>query len=165
MVKRGRLWGVLAVMGVAALVAGFHYKSDFGTYRIVEVYDGDTIAVDMEGVPEKIRMIGADTPETVDPRKEVQCFGPEASAYTHAHLRPDMRVRLVADPLSTDRDRYDRLLRYVYLQDGTLYEQRLIELGYARAYTGFPFSKMPDFKASQSEAQVTKRGLWAGCPS
>lgn len=162
--NRIRLVVLAAIFGVALLlVLTFHRQ--VGSYRIVEVYDGDTIAVDMQGTVEKIRMIGSDTPETVDPRKPVQCFGPEASAYTHQHLKAGIRVRLVADPLSTDRDRYNRLLRYVYLEDGTLYNQELITRGYGHAYTGFPFSKLADFKASQTEAERTKNGLWAVCPS
>lgn len=155
---------VAVVLGILVMIAVIfigHTKA--GTYKIVQVYDGDTIAVDMQGTPEKIRMIGADTPETVDPRKSVQCYGPEASAYTHSHLLVGMRVRLVADPLSTDRDRYNRLLRYIYLKDGTLYNQKIIELGFAHAYTGFPFTKMQQFKSSQQSAQVAKIGLYNKC--
>ncbi len=109
------------------------------TYRVNEVLDGDTIIVNMEGQTDTIRLIGVDTSETKDQRKEVQCYGPEASAYTHAQLT-NVRVRLVADPLGTNRDRYDRLLRYVYTQDGTLYNESLLQKGYARPYTGFLFS-------------------------
>jgi len=147
---------------VAGLLA-LRFHNEFGMYRIVEVYDGDTIAVDMDGVTEKVRFIGADTPETVDPRKAVQCGGPEASAYTHEHLKPGVRVRLVADPLSSDRDRYNRLLRYIYLKDGSLYNQQLITLGFARAYVGFPFTKSDDFKAAQTNASAAKRGVWSNC--
>ncbi len=154
-------------IALAGLVLwGAHASSGrVGSYAITEVFDGDTIAVDMLGTSEKVRMIGVDTPETVDPRKVVQCFGPEASSYTHSHLRPGVRVRLVADPLSTNRDRYNRLLRYVYLDDGTLYNQKLLELGYAKAYTGFPFSKMETFNGVQVAAQTNKAGMWSGCGS
>ncbi len=150
---------------LVAVIGGAYFgRNEVGTYRVSKVFDGDTIAVDMQGVDEKIRFIGADTPETVDPRKPVQCYGPEASAYTHSHLKAGTRVKLTLDPLSTNRDRYGRLLRYVYLTDGTLYNQRLISLGYAHAYTGFPFTKMPTFKAMQSKAQTSKVGMWASCP-
>ena len=136
-----------------------------GTYKILEVYDGDTVEVDMQGTPEKIRFVGADTPETKDPRKPVQCYGPEASAYTHKMLGNGARVRLVADPLTSNRDLYGRLLRYVYLTDGTLYNKQLIQKGFAHAYVGFPFTKTADFIKTQDLAKDSKTGLWASCPA
>ena len=150
----------MTAVGIACIL---HFNWQASSYRIVEVYDGDTIAVDMEGVVEKVRLIGADTPETVDPRKTIQCGGPEASAFTHTRLHPGVRVRLVADPLSTDRDRYGRLLRYVYVEDGELYNRQLIRLGFARAYLGFPFSKSDEFRAAQATAQAQQVGVWATC--
>ncbi|MFZ1483418.1 MAG: thermonuclease family protein, partial [Candidatus Saccharimonadales bacterium] len=72
------------------------------------------------------------------------------------------RVRLVADTLTTNRDRYDRLLRYVYLQDGTLLNQELVAKGYAFAYA-FPFAKSSDFAKTMKTAQTTKQGLWNSC--
>ncbi len=150
---------------VLIVVGTFTFKKDVGSYKVVEVYDGDTIAVDMQGTPEKIRFIGADTPETVDPRKPVQCYGPEASAYTHSTLKPGTRVRLVADPTNSNRDRYGRLLRYVYLEDGTLYEQDLIKRGLAHAYTGFLFQKVDQFNATEATAKAQHIGLWAACPA
>lgn len=154
------------VFGLVLTISSCAYfgRNKVGTYRISTVYDGDTVAVDMQGTDEKIRLIGMDTPETVDPRKPVQCYGPEASAYTHSQLKPGTRVRLVLDPLSSDRDRYGRLLRYVYLMDGTLYNQKLISLGYAHAYTGFPFERMATFKTSQDQAKTAKIGMWSSCP-
>lgn len=133
-----------------------------GLYRIVEVYDGDTIAVDMNGKREKVRMIGVDTPETHDPRKAVQCFGENASNYTHKLLQ-GKEVRLEADPTNQNRDRYDRLLRYVYLPDNTLVNAEIIRQGYGFAYTSFPFQKSDEFKELQRQAQETNAGLWGGC--
>ncbi len=136
-----------------------------GEYRVREYYDGDTIGVDMNGRLEKIRMIGVDTPETHHPKKPVQCFGQAASDFTkHVITEQGSAVRLTADPLSSNRDRYDRLLRYVYLRDGTLLNQRLIESGYGFAYTQFIFSKSEDFRAAEKLARETDRGLWATCP-
>jgi len=150
---------------VACFVTVYGLRNQAGTYRIVEVFDGDTIAVDMQGVPEKIRMIGMDTPETKDPRKPVQCYGPEASAYTHETLKPGVRVKLVADPVNSNRDRYGRLLRYVYLTDGTLYNESLLRQGYAHPYDGFLFSKMKQFDATAATAKAQGRGLWSACPT
>lgn len=133
-----------------------------GSYRVTFFVDGDTIAVDMGGHEERIRFIGVDTPETHKPNTPVQCFGPEASDYTK-QLIGTKPVRLVADPEGDNRDRYDRLLRYVYLPDNTLVDQKLISDGYGFAYVSFPFSKRAEFAAAQVEAQNAKRGLWARC--
>lgn len=133
-----------------------------GMYRISQFNDGDTITVEMAGKSEKIRMIGVDTPETEDPRKPVQCYGKAASAFTR-QLIGDQPVRLEADPLNTNRDRYNRLLRYVYLADGRMVNAELILQGYGFAYTSFPFTKIDEFKQYQTEAREANRGLWNTC--
>ncbi len=133
-----------------------------GTYQVTQFDDGDTIIVDMNGVEEKVRFIGVDTPETKDPRKPVQCFGRAASEFTK-NLIGNNPVRLEADPTNTNRDRYSRLLRYVYLPDGRLVNAEIIKQGYGFAYVGFPVQKMEEFKALQVEAREQNRGLWAGC--
>lgn len=143
------------------LVAGMRYNTA-SFYTITEVFDGDTIAVTMSGRSEKVRLIGIDTPETKDPRKPVQCFGPESSDYTKK-LLAGKRIRLQADPFSTNRDRYNRLLRYAYLEDGTFYNAQLVQKGYARAYTGFPFTYSSNFSAYEKQAQSEKLGLWGAC--
>jgi hypothetical protein len=84
---------------------------------VVEVVDGDTIKVSVDGAVETIRLIGIDTPETKDPRKPVQCFRWEASAKAE-ELLAGRRVRLEADDTQDDRDKYGRLLRYVWRDDG-----------------------------------------------
>ncbi|HTE58327.1 MAG TPA: thermonuclease family protein [Verrucomicrobiae bacterium] len=134
-----------------------------GYYRVVSFSDGDTIVVDMDGTSEHIRMIGVDTPETKDPRKPVQCFGQAASDFTK-QLIGIQPVRLESDPLSTNRDRYNRLLRYVYLPDGRLVEAEIIRQGYGFAYTSFPFTKADEFTTYQREAREQNRGLWTSCP-
>lgn len=133
-----------------------------GMYRIAQFNDGDTITVDMAGIEERIRMIGVDTPETEDPRKPVQCFGKAASSFTK-QLIGQQPVRLEADPFNTNRDRYNRLLRYVYLPDGRLVNAEIIREGYGFAYTGFPFAKLDEFRQLQTEARQANRGLWANC--
>lgn len=133
-----------------------------GYYRVVEVIDGDTIRVDMSGKTETIRFIGVDTPETKKPNSPVQCFGPEASDFTKK-LLSGKSVRLEADAQSDNRDRYGRLLRYVYTQDNSLVESSLITGGYAFAYLSFPFDKKEEFAAAQKQAQDTRLGLWAKC--
>lgn len=133
-----------------------------GLYTVLEVDDGDTILVDMNGAREKVRFIGVDTPETKDPRKAVQCFGRAAGEFTKG-LIGNSAVRLEADPLNTNRDRYNRLLRYVYLPDGTLVNAEIIRQGYGFAYLSFPFTKTDEFRDLQTEARQQNKGLWSSC--
>lgn len=133
-----------------------------GLYAVTKFSDGDTITVDMNGTQESVRLIGVDTPETHDPRKSVQCYGQAASDFTKKLIGQN-RVRLEADPTNTNRDRYDRLLRYVYLPDGTLVNAEIIKQGYGFAYTYFPFTKLEEFKAYQATAEKEGQGLWTQC--
>ena len=133
-----------------------------GYYRITSAADGDTIKVDMNGKTESIRLIGVDTPESVKPNSPVQCFAHEASDFTKKSLG-GKTVRLEADPTGDNRDRYDRLLRYAYLEDGTMWNQKLIEQGYGFAYLSFQFTKQAEFAAAQAKAQDAKIGLWNTC--
>lgn len=133
-----------------------------GLYNIASFEDGDTVVVDMNGVNERVRFIGIDTPETQDPRTSVQCFGKAASEFTKS-LIGNNPVRLEADPLNTNRDRYNRLLRYVYLPDGRLVNAEIIRQGYGFAYTLFPFSKMEEFREYERQAREQNLGLWSTC--
>jgi len=133
-----------------------------GLYTVTGFSDGDTISVDMNGKPEKVRFIGVDTPETHKPNAPVQCYGPAASAFTK-NVIGTKKVRLEADPLSTNRDRYDRLLRYVYLPDGTLVNERLIRDGYGFYYPYFPFKKSGQFEIAQNKARAENKGVWGNC--
>lgn len=132
-----------------------------GLYQVLTVNDGDTIVVDMNNVEQTIRLIGVDTPETQHPQKPVQCFGKAATNFTK-DLVAGQTVRLEADPLSDNRDRYDRLLRYVFVGD-TLVNKELIAEGYGFALTSFPHSRLDDFVASETTARQENRGLWSGC--
>jgi endonuclease YncB( thermonuclease family) len=135
-----------------------------GLYNVVHYDDGDTIIVDMNGTEETLRFIGVDTPETHDPRKPVQCYGPEASAFTKKLITDaGNKVRLSSDPESTNRDRYDRLLRYIYLPDGRLVQDELVKNGYAFYYPYFPYTKSAQIKADQDAAMAAKKGLWSAC--
>lgn len=133
-----------------------------GLYSVAYFVDGDTIAVNMDGKVEKVRLVGVDTPETHKPKTPVQCYGPAAADFTKSFIGRQ-RVRLVADSLSTDRDRYDRLLRYVYLPDGTNLDEKLIQEGYGFYYPYFPFTKAGQFAADEQVAMSAHKGLWASC--
>ncbi len=125
---------------------------------VARVVDGDTIEL-ADG--ERVRYIGMDTPETVDPRKPVQCYGHEASAY-NKNLVENKQVVLVADQV--DKDKYGRLLRYVYLTDGTFVNLTLVEQGYARVLTIPPNDSLTsEFIAAAHEARAAGRGLWTAC--
>jgi micrococcal nuclease len=125
---------------------------------ITRVIDGDTVEL---STGQRLRYIGIDTPETVDPRKGVQCFGKEASAYNKSIVL-GQKVRLDKDV--SDVDRYHRLLRYVYLEDGTFVNLKLVTEGYARAATFPPdveYSKV--FVAAEAVARQAGKGLWGKC--
>lgn len=128
--------------------------------KVVKVVDGDTIKVRIAGGVEKVRLIGVDTPETVDPRREVQYFGEEASEFTKKVALGE-EVWLEPDPQCSNRDKYRRLLRYVYLEDGTLLNAEIIRKGYGFAYTKYPFSRMKEFRRLEKQAKKKGRGLWA----
>ncbi|HKX58131.1 MAG TPA: thermonuclease family protein [Steroidobacteraceae bacterium] len=98
----------------------------------------------IDGRHEKVRLIGVDTPETVDPRKLVEYFGVEASGFTKSLLN-GKAVELERDPDNANRDKYDRLLRYVWL-DGVLVNAEIIAQGYGFAYVKYPFSRMEEFR-------------------
>lgn len=133
-----------------------------GYYRVSEFVDGDTIAVDMDGHQEKVRFIGVDTPETHKPNSPVQCFGEAAAKFT-ADTIGNNPVRLEADPTNSNRDRYNRLLRYAYLPDGTLVNAEIIKQGYGFAYVSFPFQKMEEFRGYETSAREQNKGLWSSC--
>lgn len=136
-------------------------------YPVTKVVDGDTIYVLIDGKKQTIRFIGVDTPEVVDPRKPVQCFGKEASAFTKS-LLTGKSVRLEADETQDNKDKYNRLLRYIYLEDGTLVNKELIVQGYAHEYTyEVPYTYQAEFKQAQKTAQLEKKGLWGDnvCPT
>lgn len=136
-------------------------SSSTASYKVLEVVDGDTIKVIMNGATTTIRLIGMDTPETLDPRKVVQCFGREASARAK-ELLSGKNIRLEADSTQGDLDKYSRPLRYVWLEDGTLYNDKMIREGYAHEYTyDKPCKYQTQFKEAQKEAESNKRGLWA----
>lgn len=128
---------------------------------VESVTDGDTIRV-AGGV--RVRLIGIDTPETVDPRTSVQCYGPEASARMKATLPAGTAVRLVYDVERLDR--YGRTLAYVYRSsDGEFVNAAMVRDGYASAYTVPPnVAHADEFVALQREARDADRGLWGACP-
>lgn len=136
-------------------------QNDSELYTVASVVDGDTAKLIINGKSETIRIIGLDTPETVDPRKPVQCFGREATAKAK-DLLEGKKVRIESDPTQGERDSYKRLLAYIILPDGRNFSKVMIEDGYAFEYTyNKPYKYQAEFKQAQRTARDQSRGLWS----
>lgn len=136
-------------------------QPQFQYYAVTDVVDGDTLKINMGGTVETLRLIGIDTPETVDPRKPVQCFGTEASNRAKT-LLSGQKVRIEADPTQDTRDKYGRLLAYIYRDDGLFFNKAMVADGYAYEYTyDKPYKYQAEFKAAQLAAQSSGKGLWS----
>jgi len=132
-------------------------QPQFRTVR--RVVDGDTLVLENK---ERVRLIGVDTPETKHPRRPVEYFGKEASAFTKRMVQ-GKRVRLEFDQANAHlghKDRYRRTLAYVFLEDGTFLNAEIIKQGYGFAYTRFPFKYSEEFTRYQREAREQRKGLW-----
>jgi len=167
---RNRRWAIVAVL-IAALVLLLRHWTPLGAprapdaaagiYRVQRVIDGDTLEL-VGG--ERVRLIGADTPETKRPNWPVEPWGPEATEFTRRFLglpeesRPEVRLEFDGPR----RDRYGRLLAYVWV-DGRMLNEELIRRGLARARTEFDYSPAMKarFLAAQSEAQQARVGIWS----
>ena len=125
-------------------------------FLVKRVIDGDTIELENG---KKVRYIGIDTPETVHPNKAAQCYGKESSDKNKSIVE-GKKVRLEKD--ITETDKYKRLLRYVYLEDGTFVNLLLVKEGYARSYTYPPDVKYQDeILDAEKEARKDGGGRWA----
>ncbi|PIQ76126.1 hypothetical protein COU78_00605 [Candidatus Peregrinibacteria bacterium CG10_big_fil_rev_8_21_14_0_10_49_24] len=154
----GKRSTVVAILSISILFPVLTFaEGDQGT--VTRVVDGDTFKVQL-GVSETVRIIGIDTPETVDPRKPVQCFGKEASNKLK-ELLEGKDVVLEQNP-AEDRDKYDRLLRYVYL-NGEDIGAKMIEDGYAYSYKQYPHPRLEQYNELEKEARDGNRGLWSSC--
>jgi micrococcal nuclease len=136
---------------------------DGANATVVRVVDGDTVQVDIDGQREKLRLIGIDTPETVKPDTPVQCYGPEASAFTKQLLPEGTAVRIERDVEA--RDDYGRLLGYVYrADDGLFVNLEIVAQGYASLLTFPPnVAHVDEFVAAARAAERANLGLWSAC--
>ena len=151
--------GLLAVAALALfLVLGCQPGADSDA-TVVRVIDGDTVEVRIGLGRARIRLVSVDTPEVRDP---VECFGEEASNRTKELLHPGTKVRLERDV--TDRDRFGRLLRYVFLPDGRLLSAVLVAEGYAEVVFYPPDRRhLEDLMEAEQIAREDGRGLWGVC--
>jgi micrococcal nuclease len=135
--------------------------------EVIEHVDGDTLRLRVFNPPaglrpvETVRLLGVDTPETVHPNKPVERFGREASAFTQSRLSG----KTVYAAFDWDlRDRYGRLLAYIYTAPGECFNAEIIRQGYGYAYLRFPFQFQDEFKDIERRARQAGRGLW-GAPA
>lgn len=148
----------LAVPQSQQSVQGIQTQKQYA--NVVKAVDGDTITVSLNGTQEKVRIIGINTPESVDPRRGVQCFGKEAARFTEETLQ-GQTVTLETDPSQSDRDKYGRMLRYVWIGDID-FGKLLISSGFAHEYTyGDPHKYQKEYQEAENEARINKKGLWA----
>ncbi|PWB38582.1 MAG: hypothetical protein C3F02_02610 [Parcubacteria group bacterium] len=147
--------------GVPTIPPSAPTNQPYEYYSVSSVVDGDTIKVNIGGTVETLRLIGMDTPEVVDPRKPVQCFGKEASNKAK-ELLIGKKVRIEKDPTQGEFDKYNRRLAYIYREDGLFYNKYMIEQGYAHEYTyNTPYKYQNEFKAAQKYAHDNNLGLWS----
>lgn len=162
---------ISAIIGMALIYSGYQ-ASDTGQRqssvsanspksKVIKVVDGDTAQIEINGQTKTVRYIGMDTPEIVDPRKTVQCFGREASNKAHELLDNQM-VQLEFDKSVGEQDKYGRLLAYIILSDGSIYNKKMIAEGYAKEYTyqNQSYRYQTEFKSAQADAESAQLGLW-----
>lgn len=136
----------------------------FETAELVKVVDGDTVRVKIDNTEETIRIIGINTPETVDPRKPVECLGKEASQFAQNFFsQSEGKVLLQKDESQGERDKYSRLLRYVMAENTKAdYGEAVLSEGYANEYTyEKPYNFQEKYRKAEEQAKNEKKGLWA----
>lgn len=178
----GKIISTFITLGFILLLAGYFFVSKFTEddnsateksrdeyFTVVRVIDGDTFELNDKI---KVRLLGIDTPEKYQSKKldrdaemsgqdknTIKKLGKLASDYVRG-IAEGKRVRLERDPKNDDKDKYGRLLRYVYLEDGTCINAKIIKDGYAQVYDKFEISKLDEFRKLQKEARENNRGLW-----
>ena len=151
---------------ILAMVWAPVVKAQSVTGTVTRVVDGDTVDVRVNGKVERIRIIGLDTPETVDPRKAVQCFGREASARAKELMPTGSEVIVESDPTQDTRDRYGRMLAHIFVhldaETDVSFALQMIAEGFAHHYVyRVPSIYAADYGYAQREAMASQRGLWA----
>lgn len=136
-------------------------ESNLQYYQVDRVVDGDTVRVFVNGKSTSVRLIGINSPEIVHPDKNVECMGAEASNKAK-ELLSGKRIMLEKDSSQGNKDDYGRLLRYVFLEDGTNFNEWMISEGYAYEFTyNRSYKYQTQFKQAEDEAKDNKKGLWS----
>jgi endonuclease YncB( thermonuclease family) len=168
----GAAWLTLACGGVPAdagpdrsrppatgSTVGAEPSADGTAVEVVRVLDGDTLDVRIDGVRDRVRLLGIDAPEGGDggPREPLYA---EATAFVERAVTPG-GVVLIADHLADDRDRYERLLRHVRLADGRWLAESMLREGLGVALTQWPYARADVHVAAEAEARESGRGVWS----
>lgn len=153
------LFGIFFLSG---FLIGFSFAQNQNCppYKVTKIIDGDTIEVKIKNKIEKVRLLGIDTPEIEGPYTKKECFGKEASQKTKEILK-GKRVYLIGDPQAKNRDKYGRLLRYVFLENGEFVNALLIKEGYAFQMSFEPFLFEDYFEKLEKKAKKERKGLWS----
>ncbi len=169
--KQLRILIALLLVSLAAYIAGVPFpfpqsKPELnGFYKVMQVTDGDTIAILKDGERISVRLIGIDSPEVDTSFTKAECFGSESTLAARTLLDGQM-VRIETDPTQNMYDAYQRLLAYVFLSSTTpiLVNEYLLQQGYAREYTyKDPYIHQLAFRSAEAGAQAQKKGLWSAC--
>lgn len=150
---------LLAVVGIGVKEVVLPNESIEGV-QLVGCVDGDTSKLKIDGQTETVRFLAIDTPETKHPNKGVEPFGKEASDYTCDALKNANVIRVEFDLNSNQRDKYDRLLAWIFVDDKLLQEE-LLNNGLAKiAYLYGDYSYMDQLYKAEQSAQVNNLGIW-----
>ena len=124
---------------------------------VTRIVDGDTVVAEINGTDEKIRIIGINTPESVDPRRPVECFGKEASSQAEKLL---LHKKITLNNYK-ERDTHGRVLSYIQLSDGTDFGSRMIESGHAHSFKSYSHDRLASYNNIEKDARANKVGLWS----
>ena len=155
---------ILLTVGIFSFAVTSVYAEQ--VFKVLNVIDGDTIQVDVRGNKEVVRLLGIDTPESVDPRKSVQCFAKEAANKMKSFVQGKSVILVDEKITQGNRDKYNRLLRYVYLPDSvrTFVNGEMVKQGYAFSYKQYPTKMLNKFNNFEEYAREHNFGLWGSCP-
>lgn len=131
---------------------------DENVYPVIRVIDGDTFVVKINNKNEKIRIIGIDTPEKEGGYQTVECFGDHASDYAKKYLK-NKKVSLLKSKKQNNRDKYGRMLRYVFI-NGEDFGAKLIKEGYAFSFKRYKHERISLYNKLEKEAKSNKKGMW-----
>jgi micrococcal nuclease len=135
--------------------------------QVETVFDGDTFAALLsDGTSVHVRLLGINSPEVAGPYRTAECFGKEASSALKNLLPKGTPVQLQTDPTQDTKDKYGRMLAYVFTSDNVLLNEQLIRTGSAYEYTyRKPYQKQSDFQSAEKVAMTQGAGMWAACPA
>jgi len=154
----GNVAGVTVDLGNSATVD----FSQLEQVKLIKVVDGDTIKVDFDGQIETVRLVSVDAPESVAPGQPVGCMGKESATFLQNLLIDQSIVYLQKDDMQGNRDRYGRLLRFVFLSDGKDVGLEILKSGLAKAklYSRIPHQYWSVYQEAEAEAKSQGLGIW-----